>query len=185
MGGRFLSSALIAYWFFQRYGTSEVHLAWLFFAARILNVLSHFAAAWIARRIGLLNTMVFTHLPSSIFLMLAPLAPTASIAAALFLAREALVEMDVPTRQSYVMAVVPRSSRTYASGMTNVTRNAGWAVGPLVGGIAMQHLALAAPLLIGGTLKIFYDLALYRSFRHLRSPEEQPGFTTTSLQRGV
>jgi MFS family permease len=185
VGGGFLSSALIAYWFFERYGTSEVHLAWLFFAARVLNVLSHFAAAWIARRIGLLNTMVFTHLPSSIFLMLAPLAPTASIAAALFLAREALVEMDVPTRQSYVMAVVPRSSRTYASGMTNVTRNAGWAVGPLVGGLAMQHLALAAPLLIGGALKIVYDLALYRSFRHLRPPEEQVALTTTSLQRGV
>jgi predicted MFS family arabinose efflux permease len=150
-----------------------------------LNVLSHFAAAWIARRIGLLNTMVFTHLPSSIFLMLAPLAPTASIAAALFLAREALVEMDVPTRQSYVMAVVPRSSRTYASGMTNVTRNAGWAVGPLVGGMAMQQLALAAPLLIGGTLKICYDLALYRSFRHLRPPEERVTLTTTSVQRGV
>jgi MFS family permease len=185
VGGGFLSSALIAYWFFERYGTSEVHLAWLFFAARVLNVLSHFAAAWIARRIGLLNTMVFTHLPSSIFLMLAPLAPTASIAAALFLAREALVEMDVPTRQSYVMAVVPRSSRTYASCMTNVTRNAGWAVGPLVGGLAMQHLALAAPLLIGGALKIVYDLALYRSFRHLRPPEEQVALTTTSLQRGV
>lgn len=185
VGGGFLSSALIAYWFFQRYGTSEVHLAWLFFAARVLNVLSHFAAAWIARRIGLLNTMVFTHLPSSIFLMLAPLAPTASIATALFLAREALVEMDVPTRQSYVMAVVPRSSRTYASGMTNVTRNAGWAVGPLVGGMAMQHLALAAPLLIGGTLKIVYDLALYRSFRHLRPPEEQLALTATSLQRGA
>jgi MFS family permease len=185
VGGGFLSSALIAYWFFQRYGTSEVHLAWLFFGARVLNVLSHFAAAWIARRIGLLNTMVFTHLPSSIFLMLAPLAPTASIAAALFLAREALVEMDVPTRQSYVMAVVPRASRTYASGTTNVTRNAGWAVGPLVGGLAMQHLALAAPLLIGGTLKIVYDLALYRSFRHLRPPEEQVALTTTGLQRGV
>ncbi|MCA1586787.1 MAG: hypothetical protein LC791_19105 [Acidobacteria bacterium] len=185
IGGGFLSSALVAYWFFQRYGTSEVQLAWLFFAARVLNVLSHFAAAWIARRIGLLNTMVFTHLPSSVFLMLAPLAPSASIAAALFLAREALVEMDVPTRQSYVMAVVPPSSRTYASGMTNVTRNAGWAVGPLVGGVAMQHLALAAPLLIGGTLKILYDLALYRSFRHLRPPEEQVALTTTSLQRGV
>jgi MFS family permease len=173
VGGGFLSSALIAYWFFQRYGMSELHLAWLFFAARMLNVLSHVAAAWLARRIGLLNTMVFTHVPSSLFLMLAPFAPTAGIAAALFLAREALVEMDVPTRQSYVMAVVPRSSRTYASSMTNVTRNVGWAVGPLVGGFAMQHLALAAPLLIGGTLKILYDLALYRSFRHLRPPEEE------------
>lgn len=173
IGGGFLSSALVAYWFFERYGLSEVQLAWLFFAARLLNVVSHLAAAWIARRIGLLNTMVLTHLPSSIFLMLAPAAPTAATAAALFLAREALVEMDVPTRQSYVMAVVPPTARTYASGMTNVTRNAGWAIGPLLGGTAMQHVTLAAPLFIGGALKIAYDLMLYRSFRHLRPPEEE------------
>jgi len=173
VGGGFLSSALVAYWFFERYGTSEVQLAWLFFAARLLNVISHLAAAWLAKRIGLINTMVFTHLPSSVFMMLAPTAPSAAIAAAFFLAREALVEMDVPTRQSYVMAVVPPSARTYASGMTNVTRNAGWAVGPLIGGTVMQHLALAAPLLIGGSLKILYDIALYRSFRHLKAPEEK------------
>ena len=146
-GGGFLGSALVAYWFFERYGMSEAQLAGLFFTARLLNVVSHLAAAWMARRIGLLNTMVFTHLPSSVFLMLAPAAPTAATAAALFLAREALVEMDVPTRQSYVMAVVPPSARTYASGVTNVARNAGWALGPLVGGSLMQHLALASPLL--------------------------------------
>ena len=173
-GGGFLSSALVAYWFFERYGMTESQLAGLFFAARLLNVVSHLAAAWIARRIGLLNTMVFTHLPSSLFLMLAPAAPSVAGAAALFLAREALVEMDVPTRQSYVMAVVPPSARTYASGMTNVARNAGWALGPLLGGALMQHLSLSAPLFIGGTLKIVYDLLLYRSFRHLRPPEEQP-----------
>jgi MFS family permease len=172
IGGGFLSSALVAYWFFERYGTTEVQLAYLFFAARVLNVLSHLAAAWLARRIGLVNTMVLTHLPSSVFMMLAPVAPTAGVAAAFFLAREALVEMDVPTRQSYVMAVVPPSARTYASGMTNVTRNAGWAVGPLIGGTVMQ-VSLAAPLFIGGSLKILYDLALYRSFRRLRAPEEQ------------
>ena len=163
----------MAYWFFERYGTSEVQLAWLFFAARLLNVVSHLAAAWIARRIGLINTMVVTHLPSSVFMMLAPAAPSAGIAAAFFLAREALVEMDVPTRQSYVMAVVPPSARTYASGITNVTRNAGWAVGPLIGGTVMQHLSLAAPIFIGGSLKIVYDLVLYRSFRHLKAPEEE------------
>ena len=173
VGGGFLSSALVAYWFFERYGTSEVQLAWLFFTARILNVVSHLAAAWLAKRIGLINTMVFTHLPSSVFMMLAPAAPTAGLAAAFFLAREALVEMDVPTRQSYVMAVVPPSARTYASGMTNVTRNAGWAVGPLIGGSVMQHLSLAAPLFIGGSLKILYDVVLYRSFRHLKAPEER------------
>src|SRR5262249_40426117 len=174
VGGGFLSSALIAYWFFERYGTSEVQLAGLFFAARTLNVLSHLAAAWIAQRIGLLKTMVFPPLPSSRLLMLAPAAPRAGLAAALFLAREALVEMDVPTRQSYVMAIVPPRARTYASGMTNLTRNAGWAVGPLVGGTVMEQVALGAPLIIGGTLKIAYDVVLYRSFRYRRPPEEAP-----------
>ena len=172
VGAGFLNASLVAYWFFERYGTSEAQLAGLFFAARTLNVVSHVAAAWIARRVGLLNTMVFTHLPSSVLLMLAPAASTGAVAAALFLAREALVEMDVPTRQSYVMAVVPPAARTYASGMTNVARNTGWAVGPLVAGTVMQHVALAGPLFIGGTLKIAYDILLYRSFRHVRPPEE-------------
>jgi MFS family permease len=173
IGGGFLNSALIAYWFFRQYGTSEADLAVLFFAARALNAVSHVGAAWLARRIGLLNTMVWTHLPSSLFLIAAPTAPNAALAAALFLAREALVEMDVPTRQSYVMAVVRPSERTYASGVTNVTRNVAWAVGPSFAGAVMQHVALAGPIVIGGALKIAYDLLLFRSFRHLRPPEEQ------------
>jgi MFS family permease len=171
IGGGFLNSALIAYWFFRQYGTSEATLALLFFAARVLNALSHLAAAWLARRIGLLNTMVWTHLPSSLFLIAAPASPSAAIAAAFFLAREALVEMDVPTRQSYVMAVVKPAERTFASGVTNVTRNVAWAVGPSVAGAVMQHVALAGPLVIGGVLKIGYDLLLYRALRHIRPPE--------------
>jgi len=172
VGGGFLSSALVAYWFLHRYGVSESAVAALFFGARVLNALSHIGAAWLARRIGLLNTMVFTHLPSSVFLLVAPIAPSAPLAAALFLAREGLVEMDVPTRQSYVMAVVPPDRRTFASGVTNLTRTGGWAVGAGIAGAAMQHIALAAPLVIGGLLKIGYDVALYRSFRHVRPPEE-------------
>jgi MFS family permease len=174
IGGGFLNSALIAYWFFRRYGMSEADLALMFFVARALNALSHVAAAWMSRRIGLLNTMVWTHLPSSLLLIAAPASPTATVAAALFLAREALVEMDVPTRQSYVMAVVKPAERTLASGVTNVTRNVAWAVGPSLAGAAMQHLALAGPLIIGGVLKIGYDLMLYRLFRHVRPPEEEP-----------
>jgi MFS family permease len=172
IGGGFLNAALISYWFFRQYGLSEADLALLFFAARVLNALSHIVAAWLARRIGLLNTMVWTHLPSSVFLIAAPASPTAAVAAALFLAREALVEMDVPTRQSYVMAVVKPAERTFASGVTNVTRNIAWAVGPSFAGLVMQHVALAGPLVIGGTLKIAYDLLLYRAFRHVRPPEE-------------
>ena len=173
IGGGFLNSALIAYWFFRQYGTSEADLAVLFFAARVLNAVSHVVAAWLARRIGLLNTMVWTHLPSSLLLMAAPASSSAAIAAALFLAREALVEMDVPTRQSYVMAVVKPGERTFASGVTNVTRNVAWAVGPSVAGVVMQHVALAGPLVIGGGLKIAYDVLLYRAFRHVRPPEEE------------
>lgn len=182
IGGGFLNSALIAYWFFRRYGTSEAELAILFFAARVLNAVSHVAAAWLSRRIGLLNTMVWTHLPSSVLLLVAPASPTASLAAALFLAREALVEMDVPTRQSYVMAVVRPSERTLASGVTNVTRNIAWAVGPSLAGAVMQYIALAGPLLIGALLKIGYDLALYASFRDLRPPEE---LATAMAPRGT
>lgn len=173
IGGGFLNSALIAYWFFRQYGVSEATLALLFFAACVLNALSHLAAAWLARRIGLLNTMVWTHLPSSLLLIAAPASPTAGLAAALFLAREALVEMDVPTRQSYVMAVVRPAERTFASGVTNLTRNVAWAVGPSVAGVVMQHVALAAPLVIGGGLKITYDLLLFLAFRHVRPPEER------------
>jgi predicted MFS family arabinose efflux permease len=117
--------------------------------------------------------MVFTHLPSSIFLMAAPAAPTAGLASALFLAREALVEMDVPTRQSYVMAIVQPSERTLASSITNVTRNVSWAIAPSVAGFIMERVALAGPLFIGGTLKIAYDVILYTQFRHVRPPEEQ------------
>jgi predicted MFS family arabinose efflux permease len=172
IGGGFLSSALIAYWFFERYGFSQRELAMLFFAARLLNALSHIGAAWLARRIGLLNTMVLTHAPSSVLLMIAPAAASGALAAALFLGRESLVEMDVPTRQSYVMAIVPPHRRTYASGITNLTRTVGWAIGPPIAGVIMQYVALAAPLFIGGGLKIVYDIVLYRSFRHLRPPEE-------------
>ena len=171
IGGGLLSSALIAYWFFRRYGLSETELAVLFFAARVLNAGSHLMAAWLARRIGLVNTMVFTHLPSSLFLIATPFAPSGAAATLLFLAREALVEMDVPTRQSYVMAIVRPHERTFASGVTNVTRTVAWAIGSILAGSMMQQM-LAAPLFLGGALKIVYDVALYRAFRHMRPPEE-------------
>jgi MFS family permease len=172
LGGGFLSSALIAYWFFEQYGMSESNLAILFFSARVLNAVSHVIAAWLAHRIGLVNTMVFTHLPSSVLLMIAPAAPTATLASALFLAREAMVEMDVPTRQSYVMALVQPRERTLASSVTNVTRTLAWAIGSSLAGAVMQHVAFAGPLFIGGTLKIAYDVTLYRAFRHVKPPEE-------------
>jgi MFS family permease len=172
LGGGFLTTALIAYWFFQRFGVAEASLGLLFFVVRLANAGSYLVAAWLARRIGLLNTMVFTHIPSSLFLMGAALAPSFGWAVALFLARECLVQMDVPTRQSYVVAVVGPHERTFASGLTNVTRNVAWATAPSFAGYVMQHLALAAPLLLGGGIKISYDLLLFAAFRRLKPPEE-------------
>ncbi len=172
-GGGFLTDALVAYWFFRRFGVPEHELAVVFFAVHILNASSHLGAAWLARRIGLLNTMVLTHLPSSLFLMAVPFAPSFQWAVALFLCREALVEMDVPTRQSYVAALVAPSERTFTSGVTNLARNVFWAVGSAVAGFLMQSLTFSAPLLVGGGAKVTYDVILYSSFRRLKPPEEK------------
>ncbi len=172
-GGGFLTDALVAYWFFRRFGIAEERLGLLFFAVHLLNAASHLGAAWLARRIGLVNTMVFTHLPSSLFLVAAAFAPSLKVAVVLFLCREALVEMDVPTRQSYVAALVLANERTFASGIANLARNIFWAVGSSVAGFLMQNVAFSAPLVIGGGAKICYDLLLYRGFRKLKAPEEQ------------
>jgi MFS family permease len=171
-GGGFLTDALVAYWFFRRFGIAEHDLGLVFFAVHILNAGSHLGAAWLARQIGLVNTMVFTHLPSSLFLMAVPLAPSFKWAVLLFLCREALVEMDVPTRQSYVAALVKPGERTFASGITNLARNLFWAVGSGIGGLLMQAVSFSAPLLVGGGAKVAYDLLLYKSFRGLKPPEE-------------
>lgn len=172
-GGGFLTDALVAYWFFRRFGVNEEKLGVLFFVVHLLNAGSHLGAAWLARRIGLVNTMVFTHLPSSVFLMAVPFAPSLPLAVALFLLRESLVEMDVPTRQSYIAAVVRPEERTFASGVTNLTRNSFWAMASSLAGFLMQHVAFGAPLVTGGGLKIVYDVLLYRSFRHVKPPEER------------
>ncbi|HYR51237.1 MAG TPA: MFS transporter [Candidatus Dormibacteraeota bacterium] len=173
LGGGFLTTALLSYWFFKRFGLGEETLAPLFLLARVANAGSHLAAAWLARRIGLLRTMVFTHLPSSLLLLTVPIAPSFPVAALLYLLRECLVEMDVPTRQSYVVAVVAPSERAAAAGATNLVRTAGWAVAPALAGAAMQGVALWAPLAAGAALKIGYDLLLYRAFRRIKPPEEE------------
>jgi MFS family permease len=173
LGGGFLTDALVAYWFFRRFGIDEQSLGFVFFAVHVLNAASHLGAAWLAGRIGLVKTRVFTHLPSSLFLIAVPFATSFKVAILLFLCREALVEMDVPTRQSYLAAVVLPNERTFASGFTNLARNVWWAVGSGVAGLVMQNLAFSAPLVIGGGMKVTYDVALYRAFRKLRPPEEK------------
>ena len=174
-GGGFLGDALVSYWFFRRFGVDEKHLGMLFFAVHLLNAASHLGAAWLSKRIGLVNTMVFTHLPSSLLLIAVPFAPSVKIAVVLFLMRESLVEMDVPTRQSYVAAMVKPHERSYASAITNLTKILAWAAASSVAGAVMQVLSFGAPLVLGGSCKIVYDLLLFRGFRHLKPPEEKVG----------
>ncbi len=177
LGGGFLTSALLSYFFYVRFGVHEEGIGLLFFGARVLNAVSHVGAAWLAKRIGLVNTMVFTHMPSSLLLLTVPFAPNFPVAAALFLLREGLVEMDVPTRQSYVMAVVRPEERTAASGVTHLVRLAMWAVAPAFAGLLMRGSSLGAPLVIGAGMKLVYDVLLYRAFRHVRPPEERTAGT--------
>jgi MFS family permease len=171
-GGGFLTTALLSYFLFERFAVGPAAVALLFFGARVANVASHFGAAWLARKIGLLRTMVFTHVPSSVLLLTVAYAPTFPIAAALFLLREGLVEMDVPTRQSYVMALVRPEERGRASALTNLVRMGAWTVSSLLGGVLMARASLALPLVLGAAMKLAYDAALYRAFRGVRAPEE-------------
>lgn len=173
IAGGFLGSALLSWFFFERFAVSATWIAALFFAARVLNAFSHLAAAWLASRIGLVNTMVFTHIPSSLLLASVTFAPNFPVAAFLFLLREGLVEMDVPTRQSYVMAMVAPEERTFASGVTHLVRIGGWAVAPAFAGWLMQAVTLGVPLFIGAGMKIAYDLLLWREFRAIKPPEER------------
>jgi MFS family permease len=173
LAGGFIGTALIAFYFYSRFGVNEAILGILFLGARLANALSHLGAAWLAKRIGLVNTMVFTHIPSSLLLMTVTIAPNFGIAALLFILREGLVEMDVPTRQSYVMAVVRPEERTFASGVTHLVRMGGWAIAPSIAGWLMQTITPALPLIIGATLKIGYDILLYSAFRATKPPEEK------------
>ncbi len=172
LAGGFLTTALLSFFFYQRFGVGLEAIGPIFFGARVLNALSHIGAAWLARRIGLVNTMVFTHIPSSLLLVSVAYAPSFPVAAVLFLLREGLVEMDVPTRQSYVMAVVRPEERTVASGVTHLVRMGAWAVAPAFAGVMMENVSLMLPLVIGAGMKIGYDLLLWRAFRHVKPPEE-------------
>ncbi|RIK60132.1 MAG: hypothetical protein DCC64_14805 [Planctomycetota bacterium] len=177
LGGGFITRTMMATFFITRFaadGIDEGAVGLLYSLALVANILSHFGAAWLGRRIGLVNTMVFTHIPSSLLLITVAVAPNFWVAAALLLLRESLVEMDVPTRQSYVMAVVKPEERTFASGVTGIVRMAGWAAAAGFSGFLLRHFELWTLLVAGATMKIFYDLALWYSFRHLKPPEERP-----------
>jgi len=172
--GGFVVQSLVAYWFHVRFGVAPGVLGSIFFAANILAGISALSAAWVAKRIGLINTMVFTHLPSNVLLMLVPLMPGLSLAVAVLLLRFSISQMDVPTRQSYTMAVVDPDERSAAAGITGVARTIGASLAPVFSGVFLANpLLLGLPFFVSGGLKIVYDLALYRNFRGLRPPEEQ------------
>jgi MFS family permease len=172
LGGGFVVPALVAFWFRTEYGTGAETLGLVFFGVGLLQSVSFLAAARLADRIGLVNTMVFTHLPSNLLLAAIPIAPNEGAAIALLLGRHALSQMDVPARQSYVVAVVDEEERTAAAMFTNTSRSVAQAVSPAVSGPAMTVAGAGVPFFIGAGLKIVYDLLLYRSFRSVRAPEE-------------
>jgi MFS family permease len=171
--GGLVIQSLLALWFNLKFGVDPGVLGAIFFAANLLAGISALSAAWVASKIGLINTMVFTHLPSNVLLILVPFMPSLTLAITLLLLRFTISQMDVPTRQSYVMAVVTPDERSAAAGVTGVARTVGAALSPVLTGIFLSYPALLGlPFMISGGLKIIYDLALYRNFRAVKPPEE-------------
>jgi MFS family permease len=171
--GGFIVQSIMAYWFYVRFGASIETIGAIFFGANLLAGVSALLAARIAARFGLINTMVFTHIPSNLLLMVAPFMPTLPLAIGVLLLRFSISQMDVPTRQSYTMAVVTPDERSAASGVTSMARSLGAAASPALSGLLLAStLTFSAPFLISGGLKIVYDLLLYRKFRSVKPPEE-------------
>jgi MFS family permease len=161
-------------WLFQRYHLSVQTAGAIFFVGGLLSAVSQLAASWLAERIGLIKTMVYTHLPSNLLLIAAALMPTAPLAVAMLLLRLSLSQMDVPVRQSYVMAVVPAQERAAAASVTNVPRSLAAAVSPLATGALLGVTSFGWPLICAGVVKSVYDLLLLAQFRGVKPPEEVP-----------
>jgi MFS family permease len=173
-GGGFIVQSFVAYWFHRKFGVDLATLGGIFFGTTLLSGLSALAAVPLAKRFGLLNTMVFTHLPSNLLLMLVPFMPTLWLAVGVLLVRHLIAQMDVPTRQSYVNAIVPAAERSAANGITTTIRQVGTALGPLAAGPLMGIPAAAGwCFVISGALKSAYDLIIWRAFGHVKPPEER------------
>jgi MFS family permease len=172
-GGAFVVQSFAAYWFYLQFGVKPATLGGIFFGANLLAGLSALMAPWLAARFGLIRTMVFTHLPSNVLLILIPLMPNLQLAITVLLLRFSISQMDVPTRQSYTMAIVHPRERSAAAGITGVARTTGAALAPIFAGLLFSRPTLIDfPFFIAGTLKIAYDLLLYRAFVHLPPAEE-------------
>ncbi len=172
--GGFVLQSILAYWFHIRYNVEPALLGSIFFGANFLAGISALAAAWVASKIGLIRTMVYTHIPSNILLILVPLMPNLPLAIVLLLMRFSISQMDVPTRQSYTMAVVEPDERSAAAGITGIARTTGASLAPIFTGPMLARAAfLNLPFFLSGGLKIVYDLLLYREFRRVLPPEEK------------
>jgi MFS family permease len=172
LGGGLVVQSLLALWLFQRYDLSLGVTGAIFFAAGLLSASSQLAAAWLAERIGLIRTMVYTHLPANLFLVAAALMPNVWLAVSFLLLRMSLSQMDVPARQSYTMAVVPPEERVAAASVTNVPRSLAAATTPLLAGVMLNATTFGWPLIAAGLIKAVYDLLLLWQFRAIRPPEE-------------
>lgn len=171
--GGFVIQSIVSLWFYARFGADLSTISYILSISGVVTAISFMAAARIADKIGLINTMVFTHLPANILIIVVAFAPTLPIAAILYLIRMALSQMDVPTRQSYIVSVVKDEERTAATGITNISRNISQTLSPSLAGYIIQSLSLFfAPFLIGGILKVIYDIALYFSFRNIKPQQE-------------
>ena len=179
LAGGFIMQSLLAYWFHVRFGAGPESLGALFFGTSLLSALSFLVATRVAERVGLLNTMVFTHLPSNVLLLAVPFMPSFGAAAAVLLARHVLSQMDVPTRQAYTMALVAPEERPAAAGLTASARALAQACAPIVSGLTMAAAATPAPFLLAGGLKIVYDLSLFFRFRSV--PVADPAADTRAM----
>jgi len=172
-GGGLLTSSLVSYWFFVRFGLGVDVIGVIFSVSSLLAAASFMMAARVSERIGLINTMVYSHLPANLMTMTIPYMPTLAASTTVYLSRALLSQMDVPTRQSYVMAIVEPEERSRVAGLINLPRSLTLAISPSLAGFIMQFMGLSLPFLIAGGLKAMYDLALYFTFRNVKPPEEK------------
>jgi MFS family permease len=175
LGGGFITQTLVSYWFFDRFNLEMDTIGVIFAISNILAAASFLLAARISERIGLINTMVYSHIPANVLMMSVPFMPNLGASTTVYMARSLLCQMDVPTRQSYTMAIVKPEERSRVAGFINLPRSLTQAVGPSIAAYVMQFMGSGLPFIIAGVLKIGYDLALYFTFRNVKPPEERGG----------
>jgi MFS family permease len=173
LGGGFITQSLVSYWFFNRFGLGMDAIGTIFAASSLLAAVSFLLAARVSERIGLINTMVFSHIPANLMTMAIPLMPNLAASSTVYIGRSLLSQMDVPTRQSYTMAIVKPEERSRVAGLINLPRSLTSALGPSIAGAIMQFVGPSIPFLIAGGMKAAYDLGLYFMFRNVKPPEEE------------